>query len=202
MRVDPEVASRKFDREVRRLFDNKAALDERGIFVVGRPSYPVVDVLYVPRHSLLVLGGTPAPGVQLGAHEVTVLAGRAFKASFDLTDYDLDPPSVDFRDPWTNELLSYGSMFRAQEFEDTRGPHVVLLDGHPITKRPFLCLRGVREYHNHPQHSGDDWMLYRTGMSLFDLVMRVWRVGVDVIRPMIVPVPNGLQVQWLNANKH
>lgn len=26
---------------------------------------------------------------------------------------------------------------------------------------PFLCLAGVREYHEHPAHSGDSWLLHR-----------------------------------------
>jgi hypothetical protein len=26
---------------------------------------------------------------------------------------------------------------------------------------PFLCLAGVREYHEHPGHSGDAWELHR-----------------------------------------
>jgi hypothetical protein len=26
---------------------------------------------------------------------------------------------------------------------------------------PFLCLAGVREYHDHPAHSGDRWDLHR-----------------------------------------
>ena len=27
---------------------------------------------------------------------------------------------------------------------------------------PFLCLAGVREYHEHPAHSGDHWLSHRT----------------------------------------
>ena len=26
---------------------------------------------------------------------------------------------------------------------------------------PFLCIRGVREYHRHPAHTGDAWLLHR-----------------------------------------
>lgn len=26
---------------------------------------------------------------------------------------------------------------------------------------PFLCIPGIREYHNHPSHSGDSWLLHR-----------------------------------------
>lgn len=128
--------------------------------------------------------------------EVPSLAARAFKAHFDLSDYDLCAPSLEFRDPWTDALLPYATMFRALEYEQKRKAHVVLLDDHPTTHKPFLCLRGVREYHEHPQHSGDEWLLYRSQMSLFSIAMSLWRVSVDLIRPTLIPQPVGWQVQW------
>ena len=27
---------------------------------------------------------------------------------------------------------------------------------------PFICLPGIREYHDNPAHSGDPWLLHRT----------------------------------------
>jgi hypothetical protein len=128
--------------------------------------------------------------------EIPSLAARAFKARFDLTDYDLRAPSLEFRDPWTDAPLVYGTMFRALEYERERQAHLVLLDDHPVTHKPFLCLRGVREYHEHPQHSGDSWLLYRSEMSLFSIIMALWRVSIDLTRPMLVPQPAGLSVQW------
>ena len=35
-----------------------------------------------------------------------------------------------------------------------------LLQGEP-DKIPFLCVRGIKEYHDHPAHSGDSWFLHR-----------------------------------------
>lgn len=133
--------------------------------------------------------------------EVPSLSARAFKAHFDLTDYDLHAPSLEFRDPWTDAFLTYGTMFRALEYEKQRQTHIVLLDEHPTTHKPFLCLRGIREYHEHPQHSGDDWLLYRTQMSLFSITMSLWRVSIDLIHPMLIPQPGGLQVQWTAEEK-
>lgn len=128
--------------------------------------------------------------------EVPSLSAKAFKARFDLTDFDLRAPSLEFRDPWTDALLPYVTMFRALEYEKDRKAHLVLLDDHPATHNPFLCLRGIREYHEHPQHSGDDWLLYRTQMSLFSIVMSLWRVSIDLVHPLLIPQPSGLQVQW------
>jgi hypothetical protein len=36
-----------------------------------------------------------------------------------------------------------------------------LMQAHAPDEVPFLCIAGVREYHNHPGHTGDDWMLHR-----------------------------------------
>jgi hypothetical protein len=205
----------KFDRELGRLIDQQSVLESRGIFVLTSTAFPFVDVLVVPRHSISVAMPPPAgmqlpAGVQLPslptslpegatammmiAVGVPSLAARAFKGRFDLTDYDLRAPSLEFHDPWTDALLPYATMFRAVEFEEHRRAHLVLLDDHPTTHKPFLCLRGIREYHEHPQHSGDDWMLYRQTLSLFSIVMSLWRVSVDINHPQLVVQPNGIQV--------
>lgn len=202
-RVAPEVSRRKFESEVRRLNEQAAALQSRGIFLRGQPNYPRLDLVFVPRHVLRI--ALPAPNANIvlpnGAVAMIIadlpsLSARAFLARFDLSDYDLRAPSLEFRDPWTEELLSYPTMFRALEFEEARKAHVVLLDDHPNTHKPFLCLRGVREYHEHPQHSGDEWLLYRKDLSLFSIVMSLWRVSADLVHPCLLPQPSGLQVQW------
>ena len=207
-RIDPEVSRLKFEREVSRLADQRSALQSRGIFLLGSPTFPIVDLLFVPRHSLQVAYPSklpeninPPPEVPPGSISMAVaavpsLSTLSFKARFDLTDFDLRAPSLEFRDPWTDAPLQYATMFRAVEFEKSRKTHLVLLDNHPTTHKPFLCLRGIREYHEHPQHSGDDWLLYRTEMSLFSIVMSVWRVSIDLIHPMLILHPSGIQVQF------
>src|SRR5690606_10277866 len=44
------------------------------------------------------------------------------------------------------------------------------LEGSPVPQEllqahqdrvPFFCIPGVREYHEHPFHNGDSWLLYR-----------------------------------------
>lgn len=202
MRLDPEVSRRKFANEIDRLNEQKGTLQDRGILLLGTPSYPVVDLLVVPRHFLQVAipasqaGPILLPQGAMAQVEVPSLSARAFKAHFDLTDFDLQAPSLEFRDPGTDEPLIYETMFRALEFEEHRKTHLVLLPDHPTTGKPFLCLRGIREYHEHPQHSGDDWLLYRGGMSLFSIAMSLWRVSVDLLHPRLTIQPNGLQVQW------
>jgi hypothetical protein len=143
----------------------------------------------------------PAGAVMMVAFEVPSLAIRAFKGRFDLTDYDLRAPSLEFLDPWTDAPLKFETMLRAVEFEPQRKGHTVLLPDHPTTHKPFLCLRGIREYHEHPQHSGDDWMLYRHTLSLFSIVMSLWRVSVDINHPQLVVQPNGIQVSFIPEEK-
>jgi hypothetical protein len=48
---------------------------------------------------------------------------------------------------------------------------------------PLLCVPGVREYHNHPGHSGDSWLLHRgTGTgTLFFVLDVLYRYGVQPI---------------------
>jgi hypothetical protein len=203
-RTDPEVSRLKFEREIRRLVEQRTDLQARGIFLLGAPSYPIVELLFVPRAPLKVAFTAQAAGpivlptgmVAMALAEVPSLSARAFKARFDLTDYDLRAPSLQFWDHWTDKPLVYSTMFRAFEFERQRLAHIVLLDDHPTFHRPFLCLRGIREYHEHPQHSGDDWLLYRTHMNLFSAVMSVWRAAIDIVTPVLVPQPTGIQVNW------
>jgi Predicted metal binding domain len=200
--VDSGVSRLKFEREVQTLSKQRQTMESRGIFLLDSTAYPFVELGFVPRHPVQV--GVPAaqsgsvvlpPGAMM-AVEIPSIAARAFKARFDLTGYDLQAPSVEFRDFWTDNRLEYATMFRALEYEKERKAHVVLLDDHPITHKPFLCIRGIREYHEHPQHSGDDWLLYRHQMNLFSIVMSLWRVTIDLVHPQIFYQPNGLQVNW------
>ncbi len=174
---------------------------------MGNPKFPYVDILMVPRHFLHVaVPANPEEAAKLPPNtlilgEIPSLSARPFKVRLDFSDYDLRAPSVEFRDFWTDQPLQYSTMFRAVEYEEQRKAHVVLLDDHPTTHRPFLCIRGVREYHEHPQHSGDDWLLYRKSMQMFSIVMAIWRVSVDLVRPLLIPQAGGFQVQWNTEEK-
>ena len=56
---------------------------------------------------------------------------------------------------------------------------------------PFLCIAGVREYHEHPAHSGDHWELYRTSGAgrLIRLVEVISKYGLETI--------DGFEVQMI-----
>jgi hypothetical protein len=115
----------------------------------------------------------------------------------DFANYDLWPPSVTFIDlaegsPWMPPMRAI--------VETPDGPRDLLVDGHPQTGLPFLCVPGTREYHSHPQHSGDDWLLHRcTGAGrlgpLCDLLWRTMANNIVGVQSMIQTVGNGLQCQ-------
>jgi Predicted metal binding domain len=208
MRLDPALNRLKFDREITRLQEQRKFLESHGIFQMASSLYPTIDLLYVPRHVLQVAvpvtqqGGLFLPPGAVRQAQIPSLSASAFKAHFDLANYDLDPPSLEFRDPWTDAPLQYNTMFRALQFDRDRRGQIVLLDEHPVTHRPFLCVRGIREYHDHPQHSGDEWMLYRESMNMFSTAMTLWRVALDLARPLLIIQPDGGgQVQWVGEEK-
>lgn len=92
----------------------------------------------------------------------------------DYTNYDLWPPGLTFIDPRTREPASPAVRAPATT---SLGVRDALIDGHPDTGRPFLCLPGIREYHNHPQHTGDDWLLHRaTGAGRLAVICEhIWQ---------------------------
>ena len=47
---------------------------------------------------------------------------------------------------------------------------------HPITGRPFICMRGSREYHTHSSHTTDLWDNAKNGSSftLGGILTQVW----------------------------
>ena len=49
--------------------------------------------------------------------------------------------------------------------------------------RPFICLPGIREYHDNPAHSGDPWLMHRGSGegSLAFILEKVWTYGVNPI---------------------
>jgi hypothetical protein len=207
MRLDPAVNRFKYDRELARLKEQRLELEKRGVLLMSSSVYPVLDLLFVPRNLLRAIvpvsqqGALFLPAGSRAAIEVPGVSARSFKARFDLSSYDLDAPGLEFRDPWTDEPLQYNTMLRALQFDQQRKGQIVLLDDHPITHKPFLCLRGIREYHSHPQHSGDEWLLYRESVNLFSIIMSLWRVAIDIPRPMLIVQENGAQVQWIGEEK-
>ena len=55
---------------------------------------------------------------------------------------------------------------------------------HPSTKRPFVCMRGAREYHTHPSHVSDCWDNLKGGENytlggILTQLWNAWQKGAD-----------------------
>ena len=175
--ADPTVSRRKFDREVAEF---RSAADEygrRGWFL-ARADFPYALVILVTDKT----------------QPLAVLCG----VWFDYTNYDAAPPSVQLVHPLTcvpykkAELPT--QLLRSQPAD---GPPAVIQGNVQVQLQPppqplmmaypddvpFLCLAGVREYHEHPAHSGDHWELYRPsgGGRLVRLLEIVAKYGLDPV---------------------
>lgn len=155
--TDPAVSRTKFEREIRAFRRLASTYRARGWFL-AEASFPVVVVALAARQL------KPAP---------LVLGVR-----FDYTDYDFQPPSVRIVDPFTGEPYAAGALPTTLPRSVPTGPVEVagLPEGFPVPRFvqqqplmqayspdevPFLCIAGVREYHQHPGHSGNAWDLHR-----------------------------------------
>lgn len=82
-------------------------------------------------------------------------------------DWDELPPTIDLLSadgtPLTTAPPNVGGVFHP-------GPH-------DNTGRPFVCMRGAREYHTHVSHTSDLWDNYRgqSGLDLGGIVLQLWR---------------------------
>lgn len=95
----------------------------------------------------------------------------------DYTNYDLEPPSLRFLDIWTREPTA--PPVQPAQLSVTGELQNLMPGPHPDTGLPFLCLPGVLEYHSHPQHSGDLWLVgHRAAQGagrLATICERVWQ---------------------------
>lgn len=203
MRLDPAVARRKFEREVSRVEAQRATLRRWGCHIADA-TYPHVDVIFLshkPLRTMLSIDPDLAKGRARQARRKTqnvlrvdlhLSAARAFGVRVDLRDFDQRAPGVSFHDPFTWDPLPFDRLPPGHHFDGHGTALRVVLDVHPLTKGPFLCMRGIREYHEHPQHSGDEWALYRRDFGLFTVLHTVWRTCVEHLRLHLIPTPNGV----------
>jgi len=217
MKIDARVSKLKFEQEIERLNNQSETLKKRGV-VIHEIQHPIVEVIFIPRSNLKIQlpvelpPGTPMPPVPPGMiippgskmqmvsiNELQGLAARAFGVRISLNDFDQRAPSVVFCDPFTWEELPYEKLHRGNHIGDNGKGFNVLLPAHPLTKKPFLCMRGIREYHEHPQHTGDDWMQYRKHVGLFSTLDTIWKTCVLNANPNLMLQPPNILVNWLPA---
>jgi putative metal binding uncharacterized protein len=158
--VDPVISRQKLRKDFD-LWQNNTPHRERGWVLLHYDEKELrVELAFLGRVSLNT-GSAPLP--------VVVSAVR-----LTYENYDLWAPSLTFIDPFSR--LPSKPHVRAVQ-SATSGPRDVLIDAHPETKLPFLCIPGIREYHSHPQHTGDEWLLHRSAGegSIATICDRIWR---------------------------
>jgi len=158
--VDPTISRTKLSREIEHWIANAAHRERGWVLLRHDIDALTVELAFLGKVSIST-GSTPLPVVAC-----------AIRLYYD--NYDLWPPSLTFIDPFSGDAtLPHVRAFMALP----DGPRDVLIDAHPLTGRPFLCFAGIREYHSHPQHTGDSWMLHRAAGegSLATICDRVWR---------------------------
>jgi hypothetical protein len=83
-------------------------------------------------------------------------------------DWNERPPSVQFLD-WEGRPLTAIQRDPAGVFNNSP---------HPTTGRPFVCMKGAREYHTHPSHIADAWETARGNdkFALGGILTQLWHV--------------------------
>jgi hypothetical protein len=139
--VDPAISRRKLERELEDWRASEVEYRNRGWLLVRRDDL-VVEVAF-------------AKPIRLGGAVYPLIVPTV---RFDYTNYDLWPPSLTFIDLLTGEPSPppLGQAF----LRTPEGAVNNILLTHP-TGKPFLCVRGTREFHEHPEHTGEPWALYR-----------------------------------------
>jgi len=168
--VDPSVSREKFEKELLAYRAIEREQQKLGWWML-EATFPTVFVVFV------------APQLKPPAVVCGVL--------LDFTNYDFEPPSVRLVDPFTRipykakELPTV--LLRKQQSAISAfpgAPQIVnaspLMQAHDPEEVPFLCVPGVREYHEHPAHTGDSWFAHRgLGVgTLFQLLSLIYQYGV------------------------
>ncbi|KRR16188.1 putative metal-binding protein [Bradyrhizobium retamae] len=192
--VDPEVSRVKFERELANYRSMESAYRKRG-WILLDAEFPEIFVVFAATKL------RPPPIV------------AAIVLNF--TDYDLRPPSVRFVDPFTREpipaKLLQVQMFRRaaipgatpetiQALAQQGGVQVTnMIQYNSPDDRPFICLPGIREYHDNPAHTGDSWLMHRSSGegSLAFILEKIWQHGVKPIEHYQVQVQ--VQIPALNV---
>ncbi len=173
--VDPSVSRSKFEREVAQFRAMEDAYRRKGWLLLDA-TFPEVVVAFAATKV--------TPPAILGAVLV------------DFTDYDLQPLSVRFVNPFTREPVTRRHLpmsMPRRPLMPGMPPEAVMAmiqQGMPLADciqangpddLPFLCLPGVREYHDNPAHTGDPWLLHRaSGVgSLAFILDKIWTYGVN-----------------------
>lgn len=151
--ADPAVTRKKFDAEITR-FNNVSEFNRQRGIIVHRIEFPNIVLSFL-------------------AHRLRPVV-IAFTVKINFTNYDVEAPSVQFIDPITERQVTVEDL--PNEFPRAvvvpiylpngqtarvKQPGQNLIASHLPLRIPFLCLPGIREYHEHTFHSNNPWFAHR-----------------------------------------
>lgn len=165
-----EVTKLKFEREVKAFKTLSNDWRTRGVFLI-KEDFPKLEFIFT-------------------AHKLTP-ASVVFCVQIDFTNYDTEPLSIRFIDPYSGVRLTR-KQIPINFWQVNLPPNFLpgtplapldLLQGMP-DDYPFICIRGVREYHQHPAHTGDSWFLYRTrGEGNLGFILdQLYNFSIDILQ--------------------
>jgi hypothetical protein len=176
--VDPDVSRAKFAREVADYRSMESTYRKKGWFMLDA-EFPQAFVVFAATKL------KPSP----------IIAAVVL----DFINYDMQPPSVTFVDPFTREpILAKSLLFQmyrrpvlpgastetvAAMLQQGAVQPVQMIQSNSLDDAPFVCLPGIREYHDNPAHTGDSWLLHRSSGegSLAFILEKIWAYGVNPI---------------------
>jgi hypothetical protein len=150
--MHPDLSRPAFEQEFAQLYGNPTLLRDRG-WAIDAAEYPEFRITVVHRRVNLC---------------------RTFRFRFD--GWDDRPPSLSVIDPETLEMLPGSKWPVRNGFWHSSGWSGEAGGG--IPGQPFLCMKGIREYHSHSSHLGDKWESYRTNFnySFLNIISKVMEV--------------------------
>lgn len=187
--TDPAVSREKFVEEMALFRALEDEYRKRG-WILQKAEFPIVHILMA------------APQLKPAA---VILGVR-----FDYTNYDAEPPSVRLVDPFTWEAYKAKDLPTTLQRQSApqalvptgMGPEAqaqirmmipqATMQAYGPEEIPFMCLAGVREYHDHPAHSGDSWELHRPQRAgrlvhLLDFIHRIGIVPITQYNVALLP---------------
>jgi len=172
--TDPAVSHQKFEQEITSYRKIEDSLLRRG-WMLLKAEFPEIFVVFATPNA------TPA--------------FIPFGVLLDFTNYDFWAPSVrlvnplnrepykakELRSPLLRRIPGPAPVLPPQPGQPVQITAVPLMQGHDPEGLPFLCLPGVREYHDHPAHSNDPWLRHRgQGQgTLYSILEQIYRYGVE-----------------------
>lgn len=199
--VDPAVSRRKFDREIAEFRSQAAQYGRRGWFLADAEfPHALVVLATVKTQPITILCGVRfdysnydavPPSVRL-VHPLTRepytwsqvptrLPRMPAPPDAEQAEAQPLPPGVaQALPPELAQALAQGGAKASVVVQPQPQP---LMQGHGDDDIPFLCIAGVREYHEHPAHTGDPWESHRTAGAgrLIRLIEVISKYGSEII---------------------